>query len=727
MRINPHHSLGKLLLIGAVTFTLLAQQTAPPPIPNTAPTGPQGGSQTGPAASGAKITVNTNLVVEDVTVTGKDGKPISGLTAKDFTVTEDGVAQEIKFCEFQNVQDEADVTPVSAKPAENNTPSSTARAKVDSAVAMEIKPEPPGDLHYKDRRLIVLYFDMGAMPVQDQLRAQTAAVKFVATQMHKADLVALISFSDGVHVLQDFTDDRDALLTKINKLFIGEADGFGTTDSDDSSADTGTAFGEDDTEFNIFNIDRQLAALTNTVKMLGALNEKKVLVYFSSGIRLQGLDNQAQFAATTNAAIKSNVAFWTVDARGLVAMSPLGNAGAGSNGGQGMYSGTSSSAMMSNFSKSQDTMYSLATDTGGKALLDNNDLSQGIVNAEQSISSYYVLGYYSSNTNLDGKFRKIKITYNGDPTAKITYRAGYLAGKVFAKFTAADKERQLMDALQLADPVTDLTIRMEIDYFQMNGAEYCVPIAVKIPGSELVLAKKRGMDHAVIDFIGEIKDEYGATVTNVRDFLDKKLTDETAQQLAKQPIQYSTVLTLLPGTYTIKFLARDDATGSMGTYMSKFVVPNLMKEQKKVPISSVVLSSQRIAKTDALSNLNKEKSNNPNTNPLIQDGQMLVPSVTRVFSKSREMYVYLQAYQPTATTASPLVAYVSFYRGNNKAFETPPMPVTEAMANKLKTMPMGFLVPLAKLPTGQYNCQVTVLDPAGAKASYWQAPVMVVP
>ncbi len=476
MRFNLNHSLGKLLIVGAVTFTLLAQQqTAPPPIPNSAPTGPQGGSQAGPAASGAKITVNTNLVVEDVTVTGKDGKPISGLTAKDFTVTEDGVAQEIKFCEFQNVQDEADVTPVSAKPAENNTPASTARAKVDSAVAMEIKPEPPGDLHYKDRRLIVLYFDMGAMPVQDQLRAQTAAVKFIATQMHKADLVALISFSDGVHVLQDFTDDRDALLTKINKLFIGEADGFGTTDSDDSSADTGTAFGEDDSEFNIFNIDRQLAALTNTVKMLGALNEKKVLVYFSSGIRLQGLDNQAQFAATTNAAIKSNVAFWTVDARGLVAMSPLGNAGAGSSGGQGMYSGTSSSAMMSNFSKSQDTMYSLATDTGGKALLDNNDLSQGIVNAEQSISSYYVLGYYSSNTNLDGKFRKIKIVYNGDPTAKITYRAGYLAGKVFAKFTAADKERQLMDALQLGDPVTDLTIRMEIDYFQMNGAEYCRP------------------------------------------------------------------------------------------------------------------------------------------------------------------------------------------------------------------------------------------------------------
>jgi hypothetical protein len=267
---------------------------------------------------------------------------------------------------------------------------------------------------------------------------------------------------------------------------------------------------------------------------------------------------------------------------------------------------------------------------------------------------------------------------------------------------------------------------MEIDYFAMNSAEYSVPIAVKIPGSEFALAKKRGAEHTSIDFIGEIKDEYGATITNVRDKMDKKLTDETAAQLAKQPIQYGTVLTLLPGTYTIKFLARDDETGRMGTYMAKFIVPNLLKEMKRVPISSVVLSGQRIAKTDALFNAQKDKASQPNSSPLQQDGQELVPSVTRVFSKSKEMYVYLQAYEPTATAVTPLIAYVSFYRGNNKAFETPPLPIVDAMTNKLKTMPMRFLVPLSKLPTGQYNCQVTVLDPTGGKASYWQAPVVVV-
>ena len=60
--------------------------------------------------------------------------------------------------------------------------------------------------------------------------------------------------------------------------------------------------------------------------MLGQLNEKKVLVYFASGLRLNGIDNQAQFQATTNAAIRANVSFYPVDARGLVAQSPLGDA-----------------------------------------------------------------------------------------------------------------------------------------------------------------------------------------------------------------------------------------------------------------------------------------------------------------------------------------------------------------------------------------------------------------
>src|SRR5205807_10387082 len=141
-----------------------------------------------------------------------------------------------------------------------------------------------------------------------------------------------------------------------------------------------------------------------------------------------------------------------IDARGLIAQAPLGDATHGSPGGIGMYSGASALANMTSFQRSQDTLYTLGADTGGKALLDYNDLSRGIVQAQQAISSYYILGYYTSNTAQDGKFRRIKISLNANLPANLDYRQGYYAPKLISKFTTADKERQLEDALMLDDP-----------------------------------------------------------------------------------------------------------------------------------------------------------------------------------------------------------------------------------------------------------------------------------
>src|SRR5438128_6002746 len=152
----------------------------------------------------------------------------------------------------------------------------------------------------------------------------------------------------------------------------------------------------------------------------------------------------------------------------------------------------------------------------------------------------------------------------------------------------------------LDNPVTDITIAMEVNYFQLSRAQYFIPVAVKIPGSELALARHGGAQRTVIDFIGEVKDDYGYTIQNVRDKLEIKLSEETAVQLAKRPIQYETGFTLLPGKYVPKILARDDETGRIGTYQTMFTVPNLMKEEQHIPISSIVLSSQRVAITDAL-------------------------------------------------------------------------------------------------------------------------------
>jgi VWFA-related protein len=673
---------------------------------------PPGGKQT------ATFSSSTHLVVETITVTDKNGKPVEGLSAKDFTVTENDAPQTIRFFEHQTLPDAPNTEPV--------TPSEPPKIHIyDKLTRTQISPEAPGNTRYKDRRLLALYFDMTAMPPPDQLRALDAAKKFVRTQMSPADLLAIMRYTGGaVDVLQDFTADRGRILSILETLAVGEGQGFDESGSDAGTPDVGAAFGQDDSEFNIFNTDRQLSALQTAATMLGQLSEKKSLIYFASGLRLNGLDNQAQLHAPLNAAIRAGVSFWPIDARGLVAQAPLGDATKGSPGGVGLSSGASADAITVNFKASQDTLWALASDTGGKALLDYNDLTKGIVQAEHSVSSYYILGYYTSNTALDGKFRRIKISVNG-VSASLDYRRGYFAGKVFGKFTAADKERQLEEALMLGDPVTELTIAMEIDYFQLNRAEYFVPLIVKIPGRELALARKRGAEHTLIDFIGEIKDEYGTTITNVRDKVDVKLSNATAAELAKKPIEYDTGFTLLPAKYTIKFLARDDETGRIGTYQTTFLIPNLNKEEKRIPISSVVLSSQRLDVRDAIYSV--KKNADETANPLVQNGQKLIPSVTRVFSKSRDLYVYLQAYEQGAESTRPLIAFVSFYRAQQKAFETQPLKVTEGLNNRLKTMPIKFSIALSSLTPGKYNCQVTVLDTTGQKATFWQTPVMVVP
>src|ERR1700722_1605142 len=417
------------------------------------------------ASDNFTLSMKVQLVVEAVVVKDKDGKPIQGLTAKDFAVTEDGIPQTVRICEHQDLA-------ALAKPLPASTSASEEIKLYKQLTRTQITPESEENERYKNRRLLAIYFDMSAMNPADQLRALTAAQQFIRTQMTTVDLVSILRYQGGsVDILQDFTADRNRLLSILTTMVVGEGQGSAETIDDASSADTGAAFGQDDSEFNVSNTDRQLSALPTAAKMLGQLNEKKSLIYFASGLRLNGIDNQAQLRATVDAAIKAGVSFWPVDARGLVAEAPLGDATQGSPGNSGMYTGAAALAPTSNFQQSQDTLFALAGDTGGKALFDNNDLTRGIVQAQEAISDYYILGYYSSNKVQNGRFRRVKVSLNQDATAKLDYRQGYYADKVFNRFTAVDKERQLEDALLLVDPITELSIAMEIHHFQLNRAE----------------------------------------------------------------------------------------------------------------------------------------------------------------------------------------------------------------------------------------------------------------
>jgi hypothetical protein len=171
------------------------------------------------------------------------------------------------------------------------------------------------------------------------------------------------------------------------------------------------------------------------------------------------------------------------------------------------------------------------------------------------------------------------------------------------------------------------------------------------------------------------------------------------------------------------------------------VIPNLNKELKRIAISAVVLSSQRVDLHDAIFDAAKAKdrAKSEAVNPLVQDGKKLIPSVTRVFSTGHQIHVFFQAYKPaepnTATPApsappgpntQPVFAFVALYQGGKKLYETPPQSITPSTTSRLGTMGLSFDLGVDSLPRGSYDCQVTVIDPSTQKAAFWRASILLV-
>lgn len=652
-----------------------------------------------------KISVSTNLVVVNLSARDRKGNALDKLRKEDILLTEDGKPQPIAILEFQKL------APVPLPRLEPPPP------EKEFTPVTAITPPQPGEMRYRDRRLLVLFFDFSGMPVADQVRTQQAALRFLDRDMTAADLVALVQFSGRLQVLSDFTDDRALLTDVVNNLRIGEGADLAAealTEEDEPSEEGSVVFFADPTEFNMFNTDRKLAALEAAVGMFSGFPEKKALIYFSNGAAKGGVENYSQLRATVNAAVRANVAFYPVDARGLVATAPAGNASQGSPKGTAIYSGKAQRDIKDKFNDEQETLSTLASDTGGRALLDSNDLGLGIKQAQEDIASYYILGYYSTNDAQDGRFRKIQIKLRSGLSAKLDYRPGYYAPKLFKDFDTYDKEKQLAEALLLGDPITDLPFTLEVNWFRFGLDRYFVPIALKVPGSRLDRIEK-----LELDFSGQVRDAKGKLAGSVRDTIPLKLKAEDAGRLVRRQIEYDTGFVLEPGEYRVKFVVRENANGRLGTYEARFTIPDLTTDEESLRLSSVVLANQKEPLTAAVGQAGKP---NPRLtlHPLIDSGAKLVPSITRVFRRDQSLMIYAEAYD-----AANVVAGLSLFQKGRKVFEAPALEVKDPLKIRPFAKPLRFAVPLAALAPGEYEAQLSVIDPAGGKFFFRREPFLL--
>ena len=659
--------------------------------------------------------VQSDLVLVNVTVKDKSGNFVRGLKPEDFTILEDNKPQKVVSFDVENIDSVATQGVAQAKPL----PGQSAPATPTAAAA----PSGSDVDRFKDRRLIVLFFDLSAMEPDEIDRAITSAEHYVDTQMAPADMVSIVSLGSSLLVNQDFTADHDLLKKQLQAFGEGSGQGFeeGTTGSTEGTPDTGQPFTADDTEYNIFNTDRRLEALRSVAEKLSHMQQKKSLIYFSSGMDRTGIENQSELRAATNAAVRANMAIYTMDLRGLQALVAGGEAQNASLRGTSAYSGQSSiNALNSNFT-TQETLVTLASDTGGRAFLDSNDFSQVFKGVQQDTSAYYLLGFHSTNPAKDGRYRRISVKVN-TPGVKVEYRRGYYAPADYRHSTKEDKELQLEQELASELATTDLPLYLGDAYFRLEANKFYIPISLVVPGLEIRFTRSSDRDKATLDVIGVVLDSEHHPVNRIRDTV--KLAVDSSSDVRKKNVQYDTGISLPPGKFHLKFVVRENETGRMGSFETDLEIPDLKAPALKM--SSVVLASQ----------LQPAKKGGTSS-PLIHDGSEIIPNVTHVFSATQHLRLYYEVYDPgrvAATADAPqgkpgirLLTNVAFFRGKAKIFESSTVELTELNARDRKAGVFQLDLPLTPLKPGFYTCQVNVIDDAAGQFSFPRLALLIRP
>ncbi len=678
------------------------------------------------------IKAQTNVVLVDVRVWDKAGNPVTDLKPEDFRVFEDGVRQQVSSFSIEKVAQ------LEAAAAENGPPPT-----IDLATLPPNTPQETVLKLLQDRRLLVLFFDQSSMQPDDLIRALNSATHFVDKQMTPADLVAVVTYSSDLRIAQNFTNDRKQLDKVLKRIQLGEASSLAEAGSEGDAGgtnasgqeivaqDVSAAFTPDETEFNIFNTDEKLGAIESLAQMLRGVPGRKSVIHFSSGLQRTGVDNQAELRAAEDAANQSNVSLYTVDSRGLVALPAGGDASSSAPAGTALYSGSAVNSQVTSLLDTRETLAALSADTGGRTFYDLNDFSTAFQRIQEDNSTYYLLGYSPANAKSDGRFRRIKVEVTR-PGVKVQARPGYFAPKNFRQFTREDKEMQLQQAMDLDTPFVDLPMAIGADYFRQADGKYYVVLSSKIPGSAIEFMKKSAAHQTEFDFAWRATNQAGATIAALRDTLPVKLSPENYQQVVAGNILYEGGFVLPPGQYHLKVVARENASGKIGTFEQNLNLP--ATDQPGLSLSSVVLSNQ--LRDQTADNRGRRRPQNGDTNPLEAGSHAILPSVTRVFRTSQDLYVYLESYHPktaakpdqspapAAASAVPPSFALLFFRGGVQISEAGPFTGKVEKSSEGKVT-YFVKIPLAKFPVGRYQMQVNVIVPALDQVAFARVPLAI--
>lgn len=378
---TSHLPPGLAAVAAAVAIALAPAQTAPldsavaARLQVPAQPAPQPAAQPAAPAPEAEQPIfrsGVKLVLVDVSVTGPGDEPVADLTPADFELTEDGIPQTVEQATLVRL----DGAPRSGSEA-------LEIRSQDHAIA---------EAGRDDVRLFAIFMDdyhLGRFP-QEMLPLRKALSDFLGTMMGPLDLVTVMNPITPLSGLE-WTRDRAKLVREI-RTYEGRADNFIGRSALEESQNLSR---------NIFRVRSQvvISALQALVMHLSGLREgRKTLLVVSQGIPLMfDISLEPDFQALLREANRGNVIIHTLDPRGL---------------GQG--------------TRVHSTLFRLASETGGQAIVNTNDLSRGLERIIRDASHHYLIGYAPTRELNDGKFHRIAVKVKRKGTRTVA-RRGYWA------------------------------------------------------------------------------------------------------------------------------------------------------------------------------------------------------------------------------------------------------------------------------------------------------------
>ncbi|HUU36415.1 MAG TPA: VWA domain-containing protein [Vicinamibacterales bacterium] len=654
--------------------------------------------QAPPAQPPITFRAEVNYVEVDARVLDAQGSFVTGLTGTDFQVFEDGKPQQVSAFSLVNLPVERQQRPLFA--------------------SAPIEPDVQNNLTGYDGRIYVLVLDDQHTHPLRSARTKAAAKQFIQRYMGANDTAAVVFTSGRSDAAQEFTNSQGRLLASVDK-FTGRKLRSSTLERIDEEDRTRGTRQQGDRIDDMLDNERGLTARTtlesirNLANYLGGISgRRKAIVYFSEGIDYDITDVFNNRSASSvmdatrdaiNAATRGNVAIYGIDPRGL---------GAGSDDlievgslPQDNSINLGASSFLNEARLGQDSLRVLSEETGGFAIVNQNDLAANFERVVADNSAYYLLGYYSTNERRDGKFRKIEVRV-ARPGLTVRARKGYAAARGKAEPDKGDSKiaPELRAALASPLPASGLPLALSAAVFKGADRKGAVAVSTLVGARDLPLTEKDGTFRNDLEVVLTAADYGGKSYPGDRATLTLNLKPDSVTRLRAGGFRILNQIDLPPGRYQLRVAVLERNTSRAGSVTDDLDVPDFTKEK---------LSISGLALTSALSGLTLT------ARPKDPLAKMLPGPMTtyREFTAGDELALFVEVYDNSGSQPHKVDIDVSLRsEGGRSVFQAR----EEHDSSELAGGPGGYgfsaRVPLKDVPPGLYVLRVTGKTRVGDQA-----------